>query len=179
MKTVIDLIKDEFPRYPVDTLPPDIPNWLQCLAWHNDAMPIWGNATYANGEGGIVLSIDYPDPKERSEVELESLPRFSVWLTNEMGDQISDTYQTDDWNEALVKLEQLAKGTVMSRISDTERAAGRRADYHVYYRKRGKLYFDPMWADSETEAKAKMLAFARELGWRVEVVRVERVTADS
>jgi len=54
-----------------------------------------------------------------------------------------------------------------------ERAAGRRADFKVFYRRNGKLYFDPIWAATADEAKSKMLGFARDLRWKIEFVRVE------
>ncbi len=66
-----------------------------------------------------------------------------------------------------------------TRMTDAERVAGKRADFHVYYRRNGKLRLDAMWAPTADEAKASMLAFARELGWRVEIVRVDAVTADA
>ena len=66
------------------------------------------------------------------------------------------------------------------RITDSERAAGKRADYHVYYRRNGKLRLDPIWnvdgdADTAEKAAEKMAAFARELRWRIEIVRVEAI----
>ncbi len=68
----------------------------------------------------------------------------------------------------------------MTRMTDTERCAGKRADFHVYYRRRnGKLCLDAIWADTADEAKASMFAFARELGWYIEIVRVDAVQADA
>lgn len=67
----------------------------------------------------------------------------------------------------------------MTKISATEKAAGKRADYHVYYRRGGKLYFDPMWAPTAEAAEAKFKAFALEAGWAVHVVRVRKVEADA
>ena len=67
----------------------------------------------------------------------------------------------------------------MTRISDTEKAAGKRADFHVYYRRSGKLYFDPIWAPGEDQAKAKMLGFAKELGWKIKIVRVDKILPDA
>jgi hypothetical protein len=67
----------------------------------------------------------------------------------------------------------------MTRMSDTERAAGRRADFHVYYRRNGKLYFDPMWAKTAVEAETSMRAMARELGWKIKVVRTVTVRPDA
>lgn len=54
-------IEVEFPDYPVDSLPGDIPEWLECVPWHNDACPIWYMRGYEDPEAGIHLAIDYPD----------------------------------------------------------------------------------------------------------------------
>jgi hypothetical protein len=64
-------------------------------------------------------------------------------------------------------------------MTDAERAAGRRADFHVYYRRNGKLFFDAMWAATAEEATAKMLGFARELHWKIQIVRVDPVKPDA
>ena len=61
-------------------------------------------------------------------------------------------------------------------LTHVEQVAGKRAPFKVYYRSRGKLRFDSMWADSADEASAKLLAFAKELRMGpVEIVRVEAV----
>jgi hypothetical protein len=65
------------------------------------------------------------------------------------------------------------------KISAAEMAAGQRADFKVFYRRNGKLFFDAMWAGSADEAKSKMLGFAKELRWAIEIVRVEAITADA
>lgn len=67
----------------------------------------------------------------------------------------------------------------MTRMSDVERVTGKRADFHVYYRRNGKLYFDAMWATDAEAAAAKFSAFAKELRWKVEVVRVKPITPDA
>jgi hypothetical protein len=67
----------------------------------------------------------------------------------------------------------------MAKISDTEMAAGQRADFKVFYRRNGKLFFDSMWAATTDEAKSKMLGFAKELRWKIEIVRVEPIAADA
>jgi hypothetical protein len=64
-------------------------------------------------------------------------------------------------------------------MTDAERAAGSRADFHVYYRRNGKLFFDAMWAATAEEATAKMLGFARELHWKIQIVRVDPVEPDA
>ena len=56
-----------------------------------------------------------------------------------------------------------------------EQAAGKRAQFRVFYRRNSKLYWDAMWAPGTDEAEAKLLAFAKELRWKVEIGRVERI----
>lgn len=53
-----------------------------------------------------------------------------------------------------------------------------KADYRVYYRKGGKVFFDDMWAKTPEEAKTKFLGFAKELKWEVEVISVRAVECD-
>lgn len=102
------LVAREFESYPVESLPKDIPEWLHCSAWHNDAMPIWGTEEYLQGgENGICLSIDYPDNDMR---DTPDFPRFGVWEVKD-GEQVLDhNYSTDDWQEALILLEGLKNG---------------------------------------------------------------------
>ena len=59
-------------------------------------------------------------------------------------------------------------------LSQVEQAAGKKAPYKVFYRRNGKLFFDVMWAPGTDEAVSKFRAFAKELRWKVEFVRVER-----
>jgi hypothetical protein len=61
------------------------------------------------------------------------------------------------------------------KLSHVERVAGKRASFKVFYRRNGKLFFDVMWAPGTDEAVAKFHAFAKELRWNVEFVRVERI----
>jgi hypothetical protein len=63
--------------------------------------------------------------------------------------------------------------------SDTERVAGLRADFKVFYRRNGKTFFDVMWADTAQEAERKMLGFAKELRWKIDIFRVTPVTPDA
>ncbi len=67
----------------------------------------------------------------------------------------------------------------MAKISDTEMTAGKRADFKVFYRRNGKLFFDAMWAKTADEAKSKMLGFAKELRWKIEIVRVDPIAVDA
>lgn len=98
------MVADEFPRYPIHALPGDIPDWLTCCAWHNDSCPIWGDASYVAGDGGIALAIDYPRADDR---ECEDSKRFGVWRTNAMSEQIGDSFESDDWEAAKAELERL------------------------------------------------------------------------
>jgi hypothetical protein len=59
--------------------------------------------------------------------------------------------------------------------SYVESCAGKKADFKVFYRQRGKLKFDVMWAKSAEEARANFLKFAAELRLKVEVERVEAI----
>ena len=56
------------------------------------------------------------------------------------------------------------------RMTYTEECAGKRADYRVYYRRNGKLFFDAIWAPSADEAIWGLREFAREAGWKIEIV---------
>jgi hypothetical protein len=65
------------------------------------------------------------------------------------------------------------------RVSATEREAGKRASYHVYYRRNGKTMFDASYADTPQQAEKDMLGFAKELRWKgVEVVGVISLVPD-
>ena len=67
----------------------------------------------------------------------------------------------------------------MTRITEAEQIAGKRADFLVYYRRKGKLFYDAMWADTAEEAERQMLGSAKELRWQIEIVRVEPIKADA
>jgi hypothetical protein len=56
-----------------------------------------------------------------------------------------------------------------------EQAAGKPAQFKVFYRRNGKLYWDAIWAPGSDEAISNLQAFAKELRWQVTVVRVERI----
>ena len=56
-----------------------------------------------------------------------------------------------------------------------EQVAGKRAQFKIFYRRNGKLYWDAMWAPGTDEAVAKFHSVAKELRWKVEFVRVERI----
>ena len=56
------------------------------------------------------------------------------------------------------------------RMTHVEECSGKRADYRVYYRRNGKLFFDAMWAATADDAVAQMVACAREMRWKIEIV---------
>ena len=69
------------------------------------------------------------------------------------------------------------------KLSRTEREAGRRADFRVYYirtvRGQPKAYFDAMWAPSVDEARRRFLAAAKEVGWdHVTITRILSVPVE-
>ena len=65
----------------------------------------------------------------------------------------------------------------MARVAPghVEITAGKRASFRVHYRRNGKLYWDAMWAAGTDEAQDKFERCARELRWKVDVIRVERI----
>ena len=97
-----DAVGQEFPNFPLESIPGDIPDWLVPCPWHNDAMPIWGDESYALGEGGVCLSVDYPDPAMRENGPGE--PRFCVWRCTEMCENLGRVFSSDDWQETLAIL---------------------------------------------------------------------------
>jgi hypothetical protein len=64
--------------------------------------------------------------------------------------------------------------------TEVERVAGKVADFYVHYTRvtragKRKNFFDAMWAPDEETARRKTKAFAKELGWNIEITRVEPV----
>lgn len=65
------------------------------------------------------------------------------------------------------------KGTDRASIvSATEREAGKRANYHVYYKRGDKTFFDPSWATTPQEAVTQMYGFFRELRMKADVIGI-------
>jgi hypothetical protein len=59
------------------------------------------------------------------------------------------------------------------RVLDQERQAGKRANYHVFWRNaRGKLRVDPSYAATPQDAEASTLGFLKQLRIKGEVVGV-------
>lgn len=55
-----------------------------------------------------------------------------------------------------------------------ERVAGQRATFVVYYKRNGKTYLDGLFSRTEEMARRDFLAGAQELGWTVEIDRIEK-----
>jgi hypothetical protein len=65
-----------------------------------------------------------------------------------------------------------------SKVHSSERDAGRRATYHVYYRRNGKLFYDPSWLETPDAAGAAVVKMVKQAYRRatVELVKVVSVT---
>jgi hypothetical protein len=59
------------------------------------------------------------------------------------------------------------------KTGSVERAAGFAGRFIVYYRRNGKIYWDAMFAPTKEQAESDFLAMASEIGWKVEIDRVE------
>lgn len=59
------------------------------------------------------------------------------------------------------------------RTLDIERVTGIRARFLVYYTRGGRRYVDCMYGATEERVRADFLGMARELGWTVEIQRIE------
>jgi hypothetical protein len=66
-----------------------------------------------------------------------------------------------------------------NRITDDERCAGMRADFHIYYRRAQKVFVTAMWAQDAQEAEKQFAAISRELRWRTEIVRIVALKHDA
>lgn len=61
-------------------------------------------------------------------------------------------------------------------MTGAERSTGSRADFHVYYRRgSGKLFIDAMWGGCAEEVTDLFKRIAREMRWKVRVVKVVAV----
>lgn len=94
-----NLIRREFPDFPIETIPAGIPDWMECNAWHNDTCPIWADANGMTIGEGLFLSVDWPNPADR---EYSEGKRFCVWRYADDEEMII----TDDFSEALRQLNQ-------------------------------------------------------------------------
>lgn len=56
---------------------------------------------------------------------------------------------------------------------EVEKAVGTLGRFIVYYRRDGRPMWDAMWSPTAEQAEADFLGFATDLGWTVEVDRVE------
>jgi hypothetical protein len=58
--------------------------------------------------------------------------------------------------------------------TETEKIAGRKADFFIRYKRNGKAYFDVAWSRSADAARKNFVAACRQLNWRnVEIISVE------
>ena len=76
-------------------------------------------------------------------------------------------------NEVVFKgLEGLAEISLFQRghWSPSVAATGETAKWCVYYRHRGRKYFEFVSAPTAEEAKQQFLGWAREIGWKVEII---------
>lgn len=60
-------------------------------------------------------------------------------------------------------------------VHSTERDTGHRATFHVYYREKGKLRFDPSWRTSPEEAIKDIEEMGKELRVALDIVGYVRV----
>ena len=64
-----------------------------------------------------------------------------------------------------------------TRIHSAERDCGKRATYHVYYRRsNGKLLFDPSWEQTPQAALEAFSGFLKEVRIKAEIVKVVSLT---
>lgn len=67
----------------------------------------------------------------------------------------------------------------MEELSYVEQAAGKRADFKIFYTREGKPYWDVMWADNAEQAIERFNAGCASLGWKnVVVQRAETMPKD-
>lgn len=85
-------VKREFSDYDTTTLPPIPRSWTD-QSWHNDACPSF------NTETGMVVWVNYADPKDR---EIGELKRFIVQDDPNVINSNDVLLETDDWEEVLV-----------------------------------------------------------------------------
>ena len=58
------------------------------------------------------------------------------------------------------------------KVHSSERDAGKRANYHVYYRQAGKVYFDPSWSATPQSAIENTAGMFKEVRMKAEVLGV-------
>ena len=81
-----------FPGFPLDSIPADIPAWLEPRPWPYDTCPAWMTADEA-----IAVWIDWP---HRADRDRPHAPRFAV---EDMRGGF-DLLETDDWSAVLAFL---------------------------------------------------------------------------
>lgn len=91
-------IHEEFPDYPIDSLPP-LPEGWQDMSWANDACPCFGF-------GDLIIFIDFPEAKDR---EFPETKRFSVMRSPELAERDGTRLDSDDWSEVLAFVKERAQ----------------------------------------------------------------------
>ena len=87
------LVQGEFPDFPEEDIPPDIPAFMQCTAWHNDTAPTWGNV-----DNSLLLSVDYSDKS------LSEFPDHGACLHVWIDGDLPPLYEGNDWAAARLAL---------------------------------------------------------------------------
>lgn len=95
------MLLSEFPDYDQGNLP-DLPDGFECVAYHNDVMPIWVNAAAC-----IQIGIDYSDVALREDPNGK---RFNAWTYAEDSHMDLEHCQTNDWPTALAFIARHTKG---------------------------------------------------------------------
>lgn len=92
------LLREEFPDYPVASLP-DVPaDWAE-TSWHNDVSPSF------EAPNGCRIFIAYPDKADR---EFPEMPRFCVLAPDTEEGSGETVIESDDWAAVLAAVD--AKG---------------------------------------------------------------------
>lgn len=91
-REALALLASEFPDFPADSLPSNIPACMAPSHWRNDLCPSWRSP-----DGEIVLWIDYPSAADR---EFPSSARYVI-----AGDEDGCVeWELDDWTHARAAL---------------------------------------------------------------------------
>lgn len=97
-----ELLRREFPEYPVDSLP-EIPADWEDVSWHNDACPSFSVPTREGDD--LRIFIDYPDPKlsDFGDGRVRFGANFypNDWQSNT---DVVNIYEGDDWEALLAAL---------------------------------------------------------------------------
>lgn len=84
---MFDLLRREFPDYPVDSLPAIPSHWTEA-SWHNDVCPSFLPCD------GMRLWVDYPNPESR---ELPRSRRFTLCTFSEEDPETQTLCESEHW----------------------------------------------------------------------------------